>query len=70
MLPGMDILFFVQVMSAVFLGNMASLAYGWFLWTVAKADREDMCLEDLPLRVLVVGAGVPLLAAIPIILMR
>jgi len=63
MLGGMDVLFFFQVVAAVFLGGLMLAGFLWAGWTSVRLERNGVPQDRLPFRVYLFLAGPPLFMA-------
>lgn len=59
----MGILFWYQVVGAVFAGNVLSFMFGYFLWTVIQREKQGLQpVFDVGLGVSICGVVPPLVA--------
>lgn len=65
----MDVLFFSQIISAVVIGNLLAAALLLYLFALFRGDKDGLGFEDIPISLRIFGVIVPIVAAIPVLLL-
>lgn len=59
----MDLIWLLQIVTGVILGNLLSLGWVYAVWRVTRREKETGSHEGLPVWVYFLGAVAPLVAA-------